>query len=373
MLSGSFAVAGRGTMRVTKVGADAYAATLAEQASTFTMVHSQIRADIDRVLRYITWALIPISILLAVTQLIQNESTADAISGTVAGVIAMIPEGLVLLTSVAFAVGVVTLGRKGCLVQELGAVEGLARVDVVCADKTGTLTEDRMEVVELVPLGGRTRRRRHARRSPPWPPPTASRTRRCGPSPPPTATPPGWTSTATAAFSSARKWSGVSFGADGNWVLGAPEVLVDAGDDALRRRRASGPTRACACCCWPAARTPSTRRAVRSRSTRPALVVLAQAVRPDSASTLEYFRQQGVTVKVISGDDPRTVGAIASRLGPRPGRPPRRRPVPARRRRSTGYRGSPTPSRATRCSAASPRTRSARWSGRCRPAGAPWR
>ena len=80
---------------------------------------------------------------------------ADAISGTVAGIITMIPEGLVLLTSIAFAVGVVTLGRQGCLVQELAAVEGLARVDVVCADKTGTLTEDRMEVVELArPLGG---------------------------------------------------------------------------------------------------------------------------------------------------------------------------------------------------------------------------
>ncbi|MET0577071.1 MAG: HAD-IC family P-type ATPase, partial [Ilumatobacteraceae bacterium] len=210
VLSGSFAVAGRGSMRVTKVGADAYAATLAEQASTFTMVHSQIRADIDRVLRYITWALIPISILLAVTQLIQNESTADAISGTVAGVIAMIPEGLVLLTSVAFAVGVVRLGRQGCLVQELGAVEGLARVDVVCADKTGTLTEDRMEVVELVPLGGRS----DADATPALAA-LAAADREPNTSMKAIAAAytdaPGWTATATAAFSSARKWSGVSF------------------------------------------------------------------------------------------------------------------------------------------------------------------
>ncbi len=154
VMSGSFAVAGTGMMRVTAVGADSYAAKLVQEASRFELVHSQIRADLDRVLKLVTYALIPISILLAFTQLRDNESTSDAISGTVAGIITMIPEGLVLLTSVAFAVGVIRLGRQGCLVQELGAVEGLARVDVVCADKTGTLTEDRMEVVELVPLGG---------------------------------------------------------------------------------------------------------------------------------------------------------------------------------------------------------------------------
>ncbi|MET0460155.1 MAG: HAD-IC family P-type ATPase, partial [Ilumatobacteraceae bacterium] len=313
VLSGSFAVAGRGSMRVTKVGADAYAATLAEQASTFTMVHSQIRADIDRVLRYITWALIPISILLAVTQLIQNESTADAISGTVAGVIAMIPEGLVLLTSVAFAVGVVRLGRQGCLVQELGAVEGLARVDVVCADKTGTLTEDRMEVVELVPLRDRTDADAvpalAALAAADREPNTSMKAIAAAYS-----DPPGWTATATAAFSSARKWSGVSFGADGNWVLGAPEVLVDASDDALvaaGQRADEGLRVLLLASCPQPVDAPGGPQPVDPT----ALVVLAQAIRPDSASTLEYFRQQGVTVKVISGDDPRTVGAIASRLG----------------------------------------------------------
>ena len=126
VMSGSFAVAGTGVMRVTAVGADSYAAKLVQEASRFELVHSQIRSDIDRVLKLVTYALIPISILLAFTQWRDNESTSDAISGTVAGIITMIPEGLVLLTSVAFAVGVIRLGRQGCLVQELGAVEGLA-------------------------------------------------------------------------------------------------------------------------------------------------------------------------------------------------------------------------------------------------------
>ena len=306
VLSGSFAVAGHGTMRVTKVGGDAYAATLAQEASRFTMVHSQIRSDINRVLRLVTFALIPISVLLAVTQLLENESTADAISGTVAGVIAMIPEGLVLLTSIAFAVGVVRLGRQGCLVQELGAVEGLARVDVVCADKTGTLTEDRMEVVELVTLDG------HGVAAAPALAALAS----ADESPNPSmlaigaayGDDPGWTPTAWAAFSSARKWSGVSFGADGNWVLGAPEMLVPADDATLDHagRRAERGLRVLLL-----GRSEDQVDAPRGPTpVQPvALVVLAQAVRPDSASTLAYFRQQGVAVKVVSGDDPRTVGA----------------------------------------------------------------
>ena len=149
----------------------------------------------------------------------------------------MIPEGLVLLTSIAFAVGVVRLGRQGCLVQELGAVEGLARVDVVCADKTGTLTEDRMEVVEVAAArrcrrrpdrhgaGRAGRRRRGAERVDRRRSATAF------------AEAPGWPPTARAAFSSARKWSGVSFGDHGNWVIGAPEMLLPPGD----RRRSPKP------------------------------------------------------------------------------------------------------------------------------------
>ena len=317
VMSGSFAVAGSGTFRVTAVGAAAYAADLAAQASTFTVVRSQIRDDINRVLKLVTWAIIPIAILLAVTQLLlDDESTTDAISGTVAGVIAMIPEGLVLLTSVAFAVGVVQLGRQGCLVQELAAVEGLARVDVVCADKTGTLTEDRMEVVELVPLGG------HADGdATPALAALAAADREPNTSMRAIATAyseaPGWTATATAAFSSARKWSGVSFGADGNWVLGAPEVLVD-GDEAGRATLAAAGRRAdeglrvlLLASCRHRVDAPDGPKPVAPT----ALVVLAQAVRPDSAATLAYFREQGVSVKVISGDDPRTVGAIAGRLG----------------------------------------------------------
>ncbi len=313
VMSGSFAVAGSGSIRVTAVGADAYAAKLVAEASRFELVHSQIMSDINQVLKLITWVIIPISVLLAISQLRDNESFSDAVSGTVAGIVTMIPEGLVLLTSIAFAVGVLRLGRKGCLVQELAAVEGLARVDVVCADKTGTLTEDRMEVVELLMLDGASEQEARtalAALASSDAQPNASMQAIAAANP----GDPGWTITGRAAFSSARKWSGASFGEHGNWVVGAPEMLLSAGTDAVAQAgeraerglrvlllgRSSEPV--------DAADAPASVEPV-------ALVVVAQAVRPDSASTLAYFRDQGVGVKVISGDDPRTVGAIASRLG----------------------------------------------------------
>ena len=169
VMSGSFVVAGTGRFRATKVGRHAYAARLAEEASRFSLVHSELRSGIDRILTWITYALFPIGGLLIYSQLFMGGHVsledpaaggqlsgplADALRGMVAALVSMIPEGLILLTSIAFAVGVIRLGRHNCLVQELPAIEGLARVDVVCTDKTGTLTEAGMRLAEIRDLGG---------------------------------------------------------------------------------------------------------------------------------------------------------------------------------------------------------------------------
>ncbi|MYW02795.1 HAD-IC family P-type ATPase, partial [Streptomyces sp. SID3343] len=137
VMSGSFTAAGNGAFRATKVGRDAYAAKLAEEASRFTLVDSELRGGLNKILTYVTWLMIPVGILLIISQLRTDDGLPNALRGMVAGLVTMVPEGLMLLTSVAFAVGVVRLGRKQCLVQELAAIEGLARVDVVCLDKTG--------------------------------------------------------------------------------------------------------------------------------------------------------------------------------------------------------------------------------------------
>src|SRR5215831_10747132 len=155
LLSGSFVVSGSGAFTATRVGRRSYAAQLEGEASVFSLAHSELMAGINRFLRLITWVIVPVAILLTASQLAYaNGAISDAVAGAVAGIITMIPEGLVLLTSMAFAVGVVRLGRRRCLVQELPAIEVLARVDVLCLDKTGTLTEPGMEldqVIELVP------------------------------------------------------------------------------------------------------------------------------------------------------------------------------------------------------------------------------
>ncbi|HEU4355756.1 MAG TPA: HAD-IC family P-type ATPase, partial [Actinomycetota bacterium] len=155
ILSGSFVAAGGGRYRATRVGPAAYATRLAEEARRFTLTRSELRAGIDQILRIVTWLIVPTGVLLLISQLRSNVSVRDAISGSVAGTVAMVPEGLVLLTSIAFAVGVVRLARQRVLVQELPAVEVLARVDVVCVDKTGTLTEGRLtvEAVEVLTDG----------------------------------------------------------------------------------------------------------------------------------------------------------------------------------------------------------------------------
>ena len=153
VMSGSFVVAGTGAYRATKVGRDAYAASLTAEASKLSLARSELRAGINQILKLVTYLLIPAGLLVIYTQLFTTRvGWQQSVLRTVGALVPMVPEGLVLMTSIAFAVGVVRLGRRQCLVQELPAIEGLARVDVVCADKTGTLTENRMKLAELRPL-----------------------------------------------------------------------------------------------------------------------------------------------------------------------------------------------------------------------------
>src|SRR5713101_361144 len=153
VLSGSFVVAGSGRFQATRIGSDSYARKLAAEARRFQVTRSELMEGINTILRIVTWVLIPTSALLIWSQLRSNELD-EALRSTVAGVVGMVPEGLVLLTSVAFMVAAVTLARRQVLVQELPAVEGLARVDVVCLDKTGTLTEGEIVFDEVEPLDG---------------------------------------------------------------------------------------------------------------------------------------------------------------------------------------------------------------------------
>src|SRR5215831_9718249 len=311
LLSGSFVVAGSGDYQATGVGAEAYARKLAAQARRFTLVRSELVAGINQILRYVTWAIPPVAALLVISQLHTRESVREGATSTVAALVGMVPQGLVLLTSVAFGVAAVTLARRQVLVQQLPAVEGLARVDVVCFDKTGTLTDGTIAFDRLIQLDDsasaeaalgaladdQARNATLAAIGQAFPPPG------------------GWARQAAVPFSSARKWSAASFAGHGTWVLGAPEMVLPGGQRELLSQAAglaATGRRVLVLARAPGSlegeSLPDDLRAV-------AFVLLAERLRPDAAETIAYFAAQDVSLKIISGDSPHTVGAVAARVG----------------------------------------------------------
>ncbi|CAL9543838.1 HAD-IC family P-type ATPase [Streptomyces sp. enrichment culture] len=324
VMSGSFVVAGGGAFRATKVGREAYAAQLAEEASRFTLVQSELRSGISTILKYVTWMMVPTAIGLILSQLLAKDNALDdSIARTVGGIVPMVPEGLVLLTSVAFAIGVIRLGRKQCLVQELPAIEGLARVDTVCLDKTGTLTEGGMDVTDLRLLDGADER--YVRTvlgslgaSDPRPNASLQAIIDAYPADGASGSAGAWQCTGALPFSSARKYSGATFdegdGAVGTWLLGAPDVLLAEDDPALAETGRLNEQGLRVLLLARAGR-PLDDPEVADGAEPTALVVLEQRLRPDAADTLRYFADQDVRAKVISGDNAVSVGAVAAKLG----------------------------------------------------------
>ncbi len=325
--SGSIVVAGQGRFQATAVGAEAYATKLAAEARRFQVVHSELRAGTNTLLRWISLVMLVVGPFLLWSQFrsTDNETWQDAVTGTVAALVGMVPEGLVLLTSLAFMIATVTLARRQTLVQELPAVEGLARVDVVCLDKTGTLTHGDIVYDDLQLLGDADADdvRQALALSASGPDANATSAALQGEFANPT-----WQRTGGIPFSSARKWSAVGADGHGTWVLGGPEMVLPQPTDGLGHEArttaddlAAEGRRVLLLACSPhalpddggpengdPAQLPSELRPT-------ALVVLTERVREDAADTMRYFTEQGVALKVISGDNPRTVGAVAVHVG----------------------------------------------------------
>jgi cation-transporting ATPase E len=310
LLSGSFVVAGGGVARATAVGADSYAQRLTAEAKRYHHQKSELARGIDRILQFVTWALIPTGVVVFVGQRADGESVESALVGTVAGVVALVPQGLVLLLSMALAVAVIRLGRKNVLVQQLQAVETLARVTVLASDKTGTLTDGAVEFEQVEPLDQADVEDALAAvaAADEFPNATMSAVKVQFPSAP------SWALTGRIPFDSAHKYSAADFDGHGAWYLGAPEVLLPAGHGALGRvgELAGEGMRvlllAGATSMPPAGSLPDDLHPA-------ALVVFSDRVRPDAADTIGYFLRENVRPKVISGDNPVTVSAIARRCG----------------------------------------------------------
>ena len=309
-LSGSFVAAGSGRYRATRVGDDSYAARLAHAAKRFTLVRSELRDGINWILGVVSWVVVPMGALLVWSSTRGGGTLMEGLGGAVAAGVAMIPQGLVLLASIAFAVGVIRLGQRNVLVQELPAIEGLARVDTVCFDKTGTLTEGTLTVEEVVLLTNEDPGPALAAIAASETHPNATLAAIAAAFP----DNPGWGVQVSVPFSSARKWSGITFFGDGTWVIGAPDVVAPNDTRAidLVSKLSAGGNRILLV---GTSRRPLSERQLPSDVTPIAILVLSDQVRTDAAETLRYFAEQGVKIKVISGDHPETVAAIARKVG----------------------------------------------------------
>ncbi|MEO5680473.1 MAG: HAD-IC family P-type ATPase [Acidimicrobiales bacterium] len=325
VLSGAIVVAGSGCFTADAVGDDAYARRIAKDARRFTRTASELQDAIDKLITYATWVIVGTTPLLLWSQFRTTDGWRDALSGSVAALVGMVPEGLVLLTSISFLLAAVTLARRQVLVQELPAVEGLARVDVVCLDKTGTLTDGDISFDALHPLGGHDAAEAEAALGAVAGAPEGNATARAIAEALPA--PAGWARSGGVPFSSARKWSATAFSEQGWWVLGAPDVLLGP-DDAARAQVQDLAARGRRVVLLARCPAPLDGDRLPPDLDPVALATLAERIRPDAAETLRYFAEQGVTIKVLSGDNPSTVGHIAAEIGLEVGEPIDARTLP---------------------------------------------
>ncbi|QCZ42518.1 cation-translocating P-type ATPase [Levilactobacillus brevis] len=308
LTSGSVILAGRAAVQATTVGHGSFVKQLAHSAKQKRRTASQLLTIINRIIKALTFAIIPLGVALFVSSMMRGQDLNRAILGTVASMVGMIPEGLVLLTSVALAAGALTLGRRHVLVRELPAIEALARVDVLCLDKTGTITSgqlqlDRVEpwaetnleatqtiLAQLVAATGDDNETAQAIQQ-------ALGT-------------PTVTATTVLPFSSGRKWSGAIWDKQA-YVMGAPEFIFDQVPADLQARIHTLAGQGYRVLALAAAKALTTPRPTAPRAL--GLILITDELRPRAKDTFSFFANQDVALKVISGDNPVTVASIAQR------------------------------------------------------------
>lgn len=314
LMSGSFVVAGSGYARVIRVGNDNYSTQLVHKAKHKNKASSEMKDAIEKIIKVLSFVIVPVGIILFISQMAAfPNDQATAIVKTVGGVIGMIPEGLVLLTSLSFILGVGKLARKKALIQEMEAIEALARVNILCLDKTGTITTGELEVEDVVVLGDNSNQnietimgamayyfddinstqkalRDYFQK------------------------PDGYQVTAMIPFSSQRKMRAIAFQEQGQYVLGAPEFLLGEDDPILRQVNAFSQQ--------------GLRVLLLGRTDKVdednsqigyvfpmALIIIHDCIRKEAKDTLSFFEKSGVEIRILSGDNPMTVSRVAQLAG----------------------------------------------------------
>ena len=314
LMSGSFLTAGSGVVQVEYVGEDSYAYQLMKKAKTKKRASSEMQRTINRIIKVVGALIIPIGIMLYLSQKNAGSGFSDCLVGTVAGVIGMIPEGLVLLTSISFILGVGRLARKRALVQEMEAIEALARVNVLCLDKTGTITTGKLEVVDVVGVGDTEREQveavmnemafafddvnntqsalmKYFKKSSRWRP------------------------LEKIPFSSDRKYRAIRYDQAGCFVLGAPEFLLGEEERELLLKVDSYAAEGLRVLLLASCDTITAEDGMVWGVKPMGLIIISDCIREEAPEIFRYFEDQNVNIKVISGDNPATVSQIALKAG----------------------------------------------------------
>ncbi len=314
ILSGSYIVSGKCKAKVEHIGEDNYTAQISSGAKYVKKVNSEIMNSLGRIIRFLTFAIIPIGLGLFYTQLqVEDTTFQEAVVKSVAGIIGMIPEGLVLLTSTVLAVSVIRLSKTKVLVQELYCIETLARVDTLCLDKTGTLTEGIMEVKDFEPVNCTKKEMSNLlaniAKASEDENATIEAIRNYF-----THLEKQWKPTQKIAFSSQTKWSSISFGKEGTYLLGAPEYVLKKNfsqyKDTIEKRAKD----------YRVLAVGYSKQEIQSHEIPEDIelvgyVFILDKIRKEAKQTLKYFKEQGVAIKIISGDNPVTVSKIAKQVG----------------------------------------------------------
>lgn len=315
LLSGSFVVSGTCSAQVEHVGAESYANRIAGDASYMKKRSSEIMDSIDLIVKIIGFAILPVGGVLFWKQFfVLGDTLRNSVVSTVAAMVGMIPEGLVLLISLAFAVSVIKLSARKTLVQDMYCVETLARVDTLCLDKTGTITEGSMQVDEIVPFDGFTEDQMKEAL-------TALVNTLTDSNPTfmalkdwlPNST--AWRAAEAVPFSSARKWSGAYFSGRGCYVMGAGEFILGDGFGPYKRKAESYSKNGQRVLLLARADLSFDDKALPEGLKAMGLVLISDKIRKEAPRTLRFFADQGVDLKVISGDNAVTVANIARKAG----------------------------------------------------------
>lgn len=315
LLSGSFIISGQCRAKAERVGSDNYAAKIAGDAKYLKKPNSQIMKSLNMIVKIIGFSIIPVGIALFSKQyFIMGDTIKNSVVNTVAALIGMIPEGLVLLTSVVFAVSVIRLSRHKTLVQELFCIETLARVDVLCLDKTGTITEGTMQVDEFIPFEGHSEDEMRE---------SLGALTSCLEDDNPTfnaikdilGTQSNWKMRLSVPFSSARKWSGAEFEGKGTFVMGAGEFILHGDFEAIREQVELHSKAGKRVLLLVKSDTPFAGKELPANLVKIGLVLISDKIRAEAPRTLRYFADQGVQLKIISGDNAVTVANIAKKAG----------------------------------------------------------